>query len=229
MTYLAIDCSKLAQLANRKAALHVEHIGELLLRHESHCADRMAEEKVSPGVRFGFWWLNFTGNRRFSVTALERRRLLRVDEFGRDGWGRAMWPEWQIKGGAEFWLPLHSPKKILSIVNFAISDYAALVSKSRGRIWPTKWVFAGTRPGLNSNTFVQAALDAVPELRKILPPTAISKDFPHDGRCIGITPSRTGVFGTLAGSTLPRFRIDQQPFALAAVKPEAWLALGQRR
>jgi hypothetical protein len=54
-------------------------------------------------------------------------------------------------------------------------------------------------PGPNSNTFVQATLDAVPELRAILPPTAIGKDFPYDGRWIGITPSGTGAFATLAG------------------------------
>lgn len=54
-------------------------------------------------------------------------------------------------------------------------------------------------PGPNSNTFVQAALDSVPELHAILPPTAIGKDFPYDGRWVGITPSGTGVFATLAG------------------------------
>lgn len=54
-------------------------------------------------------------------------------------------------------------------------------------------------PGPNSNTFVQAALDSVPELRAVLPPTAIGKDFPYDGRWIGITPSGTGIFATLAG------------------------------
>jgi hypothetical protein len=54
-------------------------------------------------------------------------------------------------------------------------------------------------PGPNSNTFVQAALDSVPELRAVLPPTAIGKDFPYDGRWIGITASGTGFFATLAG------------------------------
>lgn len=54
-------------------------------------------------------------------------------------------------------------------------------------------------PGPNSNTFVQAALNSVPELRAVLPPTAIGKDFPYDGRWIGITPSETGVFATVAG------------------------------
>lgn len=54
-------------------------------------------------------------------------------------------------------------------------------------------------PGPNSNTFVQAALDAVPELKAVLPPTAIGKDYPYRGAWIGMTPSRTGVFASLAG------------------------------
>ena len=54
-------------------------------------------------------------------------------------------------------------------------------------------------PGPNSNTFVQAALDAVPELRAVLPPTAIGKDFPYDGRWIGVTPSGTGLYASIAG------------------------------
>ena len=46
---------------------------------------------------------------------------------------------------------------------------------------------------------MQAALDAVPELCAVLPPTAIGKDFPYDGRWIGVTPSGTGVFVSVAG------------------------------
>ena len=54
-------------------------------------------------------------------------------------------------------------------------------------------------PGPNSNTFVQAALDAVPELKAVLPPTAIGKDYPYAGRWIGFTPSGTGAFVSLGG------------------------------
>lgn len=53
-------------------------------------------------------------------------------------------------------------------------------------------------PGPNSNTFVQAALNAVPELRAVLPPTAIGKDYPV-ASWWGLTPSRTGVFASLGG------------------------------
>jgi hypothetical protein len=54
-------------------------------------------------------------------------------------------------------------------------------------------------PGPNSNTFVQAVLDAVPELKAVLPPTAIGKDYPYRGEWVGLTPSRTGVFVSLGG------------------------------
>jgi Protein of unknown function (DUF3750) len=54
-------------------------------------------------------------------------------------------------------------------------------------------------PGPNSNTFVQAVLDAVPELKAVLPPTAIGKDYPYEGDWFGLTPSRTGVYASLGG------------------------------
>jgi Protein of unknown function (DUF3750) len=54
-------------------------------------------------------------------------------------------------------------------------------------------------PGPNSNTFVQAVLDAVPELKAVLPPTAIGKDYPYRGDWYGVTPSNTGVFISLGG------------------------------
>lgn len=53
-------------------------------------------------------------------------------------------------------------------------------------------------PGPNSNTFVQAALNSVPELHAVLPPTAIGKDYPV-AAWWGLTPSRTGVFTSLGG------------------------------
>lgn len=60
-------------------------------------------------------------------------------------------------------------------------------------------------PGPNSNTFVSAVMDAVPEMGVELPPTAIGKDYPYDGRWARLTPSRTGVqvsLGGYAGVTL---------------------------
>jgi hypothetical protein len=54
-------------------------------------------------------------------------------------------------------------------------------------------------PGPNSNTFVATVMNAVPEMRASLPPTAIGKDFPYDGRWIGPTPSGTGLRINLGG------------------------------
>jgi hypothetical protein len=54
-------------------------------------------------------------------------------------------------------------------------------------------------PGPNSNTFVAAVLDAVPEAKVALPPNAIGKDFPYDGRWLRPTPSRTGFTLRLGG------------------------------
>lgn len=54
-------------------------------------------------------------------------------------------------------------------------------------------------PGPNSNTFVAAVMSSVPEMRASLPATAIGKDFPYDGRWVGLTPSGTGVRINLGG------------------------------
>ena len=54
-------------------------------------------------------------------------------------------------------------------------------------------------PGPNSNTFTQAILDNVPELKAVLPPTAIGKDYPYRGDWYGLTSSRTGLFLSLGG------------------------------
>ena len=54
-------------------------------------------------------------------------------------------------------------------------------------------------PGPNSNTFVSAVLEAVPEVEAVLPPTAIGKDYPWDGRWLRPTASGTGIRWTLAG------------------------------
>jgi len=60
-------------------------------------------------------------------------------------------------------------------------------------------------PGPNSNTFIATVMRAVPEMRVSLPPTAVGKDYPYDGRWWGVTPSHTGVcikFGGYFGITM---------------------------
>ena len=54
-------------------------------------------------------------------------------------------------------------------------------------------------PGPNSNTFVAFVMAAIPEIGTTLPPTAIGKDYPVDGRWVGPTPSGSGWRLSLGG------------------------------
>jgi hypothetical protein len=87
------------------------------------------------------------------------------------------------------------------IVFAADGDAAApLVPKIQAAIAGYAWRNEGDYrawPGPNSNTFVAAVMDAVPQMQAILPPTAIGKDYPYDGRWLRLTP--TGVRLTLGG------------------------------
>ena len=85
---------------------------------------------------------------------------------------------------------------------------SALIPRMRDAIRDYRWRNRGDYrawPGPNSNTFVQTVLMAVPESGAVLPPTAIGKDFPVDGRILAPTPSRTGIrvsFGGYLGLTV---------------------------
>jgi hypothetical protein len=79
---------------------------------------------------------------------------------------------------------------------------AALIPRMEAAIAGYAWRNRGDYrpwPGPNSNTFVAAVLDAVPEIHVALPPTAIGKDYPHDGQWLRRTSSGTGFRLTLGG------------------------------
>jgi hypothetical protein len=79
---------------------------------------------------------------------------------------------------------------------------AAMIPRIRATIRGYRYAKSGDYrlwPGPNSNTFVAAVMQSVPEMHATLPPTAIGKDFPYDGRWIGLTPSRTGIRLNLKG------------------------------
>jgi hypothetical protein len=77
---------------------------------------------------------------------------------------------------------------------------AALVPKIQAAIAGYAWRNEGDYrawPGPNSNTFIAAIMDSVPEMQAALPPTAIGKDYPYNGRWVRLTP--TGVRLTAGG------------------------------
>jgi hypothetical protein len=132
-----------ARLLQAKEDFTVAHLGQLLAIHEKFCAGKRGNEKVSPGIRWGFWWLCFTANRRLSTTVLQRSRLHQADPFGEPGWGRAEWPLEAMKAKQEFWLPI--PPVAMHVANCSMSDWKALVTKSTSQYEQTAWVFASTR------------------------------------------------------------------------------------
>ena len=107
---------------------------------------------------------------------------IRVNEFEPDGRWFGRRPEVVFASDGE------AAAALIPRLLAAIESYAW---RNRGdyRVWP----------GPNSNTFVAALLDAVPEARATLPPTAIGKDFPYDGRWLRGTASGTGVRLSLGG------------------------------
>ena len=85
---------------------------------------------------------------------------------------------------------------------------AALLPKIEAAIAGYAWRNAGDYrawPGPNSNTFIAAIMDAVPEIGVSLPPTAIGKDYPYDGKWLRVrlsAPAARLTFGGYGGLTL---------------------------
>jgi hypothetical protein len=73
-------------------------------------------------------------------------------------------------------------QSIIPLIRRAIQSYR-YANIGDYRLWP----------GPNSNTFIATLMEAVPGMNASLPPTAVGKDFPYDGRWFGRTPSHTGV------------------------------------
>ena len=77
-----------------------------------------------------------------------------------------------------------------------------LIPRMRGAIKAYRYRNRGDYrawPGPNSNTFVATVMAAVPEAGAVLPPTAIGKDYPFNGRLLDWAPSRTGIRVSLEG------------------------------
>ena len=93
--------------------------------------------------------------------------------------------------------------RVPAVVFAADGDAAeAMIPRMQAAIRDYAWRKQGDYrawPGPNSNTFVQAVMDSVPEIRSALPPTAIGKDYPYDNRWIRWTASGTGMRLTLGG------------------------------
>ena len=127
-----------------------------------------------------------------------------VKEAGRSAYQRFDYTAW----GAPIWVDRFEPdgRWFGSVPDqvFAADGAAAarMIPRIRSVIETYRYARPGDYrawPGPNSNTFVAAVMSAVPEMKASLPPTAIGKDFPYDGRWLGLTPSGTGIRLNLGG------------------------------
>jgi hypothetical protein len=124
------------------------------------------------------------------------------ERFDYTAWGQPIWKDRFVPDGRWF-------GRVPEVI-FAADGAAAarMIPTIRAFIRDYRYSRAGDYrlwPGPNSNTFIAAIMQAVPGMRASLPPTAIGKDFPYDGRWFGLTPSRTGFrinLGGYAGITL---------------------------
>lgn len=234
-------------LTQAKTDFTVDHLGELLVAHEEFCAGREGSEQISPGVRWGVWWVAFTANRRRTPTVLRREGLLFKDSFGQAGWGRAMWRDEEMKGQAEFWLPL--PPAVLHVASSSIADWEAIVNKSaRPARQTTAWVFSSTRRvGRNPATVDVvvngsslshhlADLRAAKKLDKRMPPFTLHLGRSVTGNWLDNAPGMPPVASSLVlahaavksgngddiAPTTKRFYLTSQRMDIKAVAMEAW-------
>jgi hypothetical protein len=128
-------------------------------------------------------WIAFKENGASSYTRYDYTAWgepIRVNGFAADGRWFGEIPQTVFAAdGAE-------AEKLIPKIKQAIETYAY---RNYGdyRAWP----------GPNSNTFIAAIIDAVPEMRTTLPPTAVGKDFPYDRNWLSST--ATGFRATLGG------------------------------
>jgi hypothetical protein len=86
------------------------------------------------------------------------------------------------------------------LVDLRGADVDALITRIEAAVaaYPYPSTYR-TWPGPNSNTFVAHVARAVPELRLVLPPTAIGKDFLPGGAVMALSPAGRGVQLSLLG------------------------------
>jgi hypothetical protein len=234
-------------LTQAKTDFTVQHLGELLVAHEAYCAGRIGKDQISPGVRWGVWWVAFTANRRRTPTVLRREELLFKDPYGQAGWGRAMWGDHEMKGQAEFWLPL--PSVVLHVAASSIADWEAIVNRSASpNKVRTAWVFSSVRRvGRNpDNTDVAvngsslshylADLRAAKKLDKRMPPFTLHLGRSVTGNWLDNAPGMPPVASSLVlahaaakqgngddiAPTTKRFYLTSQRMDIKAVAMEAW-------
>jgi hypothetical protein len=128
------------RLRQIKSEFKVAHLGRVLAEHERFCLAWTGNERISPGVRWGFWWDALTGHRRGSGTWVALEDLRWEDPLGRKGWGLATWQPEVMKTQNEFILPI--PPLGLHVMRWMLRDYGQALERAKLKDHKSKWVFA---------------------------------------------------------------------------------------
>jgi hypothetical protein len=126
-------------LKKKKADFKVEHLGKVLVQHESFCLTRVGNERISPGVRWGFWWDSLTGHRRGSGTWIAYDDVVFKDPRLPKGWGLATWQPEVMKTQNEFTLPI--PPLGLHIVRCCLRDVGEATERAGIKNLKSPWIF----------------------------------------------------------------------------------------
>ena len=120
-----------------------------------------------------------------SWLVIKKRGASRYERYDVVGWGRPVRHNAYAPDGRWY----SNDPEIVHTVRGATAERA--IPKLEAAISAYRWSEYGDYaiwPGPNSNTFVAAILASVPEIGGRVPPTAVGRDYPADGRWIGRGP-----------------------------------------
>jgi hypothetical protein len=131
-----------------------------------------------------------------SWVVIKERGKTAYERFDYTAWGTPIWKDRFVPDGQWFG---SEPEVVFAADGTAAAEMIPVIRRT---IRDYRYRQPGDYrawPGPNSNTFIAAIMQAVPAMKASLPPTAVGKDFPYDGRWFGVTPSKTGIRLNLGG------------------------------
>jgi integrase len=128
----------------------INHLAKLLLIHETFCAGTNNGRKVTPGIRYGLWWLAITVARTGAAFVLRQNDIAVSSSLLPQGWGMATWSASAMKGKSEFVLPI--PPLGVTVLRGMQREWRERINRSQGFGHKSQWVWASThRHGRDPN------------------------------------------------------------------------------
>lgn len=139
----AVERIRERQRSTSKGDLTVEHIGDVLARHEEYCRGREGRDRISPAVRWGLWWEALTVARSGAGVRLLRDNIIWDDRHVPEDWCLVWWPYEAMKTPRDFYLPI--PPIGARLLKACMNEWRECVNRSHGHANQTQWAFSSTR------------------------------------------------------------------------------------